>query len=470
MKPCGHRQHGAIAIMYAMMLTTLIGFIGLAVDMGLMYLRRTQLQSAADTIALNAASKLNGTTAGVSAARSQAQLSANSTGNLLVWSDNALTLSADPDAPDASWLSVSAAMATPANNLYARVDTRQLAGNPGLMQPRFMGVLGAAVAPVNLAGVAVAGPRALNVLPVAICAMGPASAARANGPTVQELVEYGFRYGVGYNLLKLNPAAGAATGEYFYIDPTAPPGTPSQPANTSDTALAPFICNGKLAYPNLDGGPLNLKRPSGFTMWQQLNSRFDSYDGAPACNPDAAPPDTNIRAFTAANAVWMNNPAALQTAQASTPAAGKPLNTVADAAPPLPAVAPGLYGVLWTLSAARRSTGSSSFATSFWQALYPATPPLAPGAWTAGSPPYRNPAYTSAPSHPGRAWRRLLYVPLLACPVAAGQYATAPMQAVARFLMTAPATASELNAEFAGVLTVPTAGEPGLTADVELFR
>ena len=36
--------------------------------------------------------------------------------------------------------------------------------------------------------------------------------------------------------------------------------------------------------------------------------------------------------------------------------------------------------------------------------------------------------------------------------------------------MTAPATATELNAEFAGVLGVPGNGEPALAADVELIR
>jgi len=80
----------------------------------------------------------------------------------------------------------------------------------------------------------------------------------------------------------------------------------------------------------------------------------------------------------------------------------------------------------------------------------------------AGLPPYRNPAYSTAPPQAGRSFRRLLYVPLLSCPVPAGQYVAAPVVAVARFLMTAPATATELSAEFAGVLGVPANGEPRL--------
>lgn len=474
MKTRIHKQRGVIAILYGLMVVLLIGMTGLAVDLGLIYYRKTQLQNAADSLALAAALRLNGTPGGVTAARNLAAATAVSLvvgqSGTLSWSDAALRFSADPDAPDDNWLDVAAAMSSPANLRYARVDTRQLAGGPGLMRPAFMGAVAAAAGSVEIGALAVAGPRGLNVLPFAICAMSDTpSATRVNSVLNQELVEYGFRYGVGYNLLQLNPAAGAAAGDYFLVDPIAPPGATSLPENTSDTQLAPFICSGKLAYASLAGGRLNLRRPGSFDLWPQLNSRFDSYGGTPACNPDAAPPDTNIRAFTGATAGWMNNAATLQTAQASTPAAGQPLRTIADAPPPLPAVAPPLYGVLWAYGAARRSSGSA-FGAGNWQSLYPGAPPMAAASWPAGPTPYRNAAYTTAPSRPGRSGRRLLYVPLLACPVDPGQYATAPVRAVARFLMTAPATSTELSGEFAGVVAATGAGEPTLTADVELIR
>ncbi|WP_395403648.1 pilus assembly protein TadG-related protein [Pseudoduganella sp. UC29_106] len=474
MKPPRHRQHGVVAIIYALMLVVLLGFAGLAVDLGLMYQRKAQLQNAADSIALAAALRLNGTAAGVAAAGAQAQdiaISLHTGGSTrLTWNDSALRFSSDPDAPANAWLSAAAAATTPAAMRYARVDTRQLGGAPGVMQPFFMGVLGVALPAIDIAGVAVAGPHALNVLPFAICAMGPATQTRANSVLVQELVEYGFRYGVGYNLLRLNPASAAAAGEYFLLDPLAPPGTPSPPANTDDSQIGPFMCTGKVAYVNLLGGAANLRRPGAFTLWPQLNSRFSS---TPACNADAAPPDANIRAYTAAQAPWMNNAAALQTAQ-STPAGagGQPLRTIADPAPLLPPVAPGLYGVLWTYGPALRATPPNlGFATANWQTLYPSAPAISGIGWPgAGLPPYRNPAYSTPPPQAGRSFRRLLYVPLLSCPVPAGQYVTAPVLAVARFLMTAPATATELSAEFAGVLGVPANGEPPLAADVELIR
>ncbi|MGO4381820.1 pilus assembly protein TadG-related protein [Pseudoduganella sp. RAF53_2] len=467
------RQRGSAAVTFALMLAVMVGFCGLAIDLGMMYFRKSQLQNAADSVALAAAFQLNGTTAGVNSARIESvNVGSNQfigQGNSLEWSDTALTFSADPDAPDNAWLSIDAAKATPANLRYARVNTNAF-GDLNSVRPLLMGVLGSGNDPVNLAGTAVAGPHAMNVLPFAICAMSStASATRANGGAAQELVEYGFRYGVGYNLLNLNPAAGATSGEYFYIDPIAPPGTPSLQANLSDSQLAPFICNGTLAYATLAGAPLNLRRPAGFNLWQQLNSRFDSYGGAPACNPEAAPPDSNIRSFSAAAATWMNNAAALQTAQATAPAAGQPLRTIADPAPVLPPVASGLYGVLWAYGPARRSTGSN-FGTVNWQILYPSAPAMAPGAWPSSPAPYKNAAYTTAPSRPGRSGRRVLYVPLLSCPVAAGQYVTASVLAVARFLMTAPATSTVLSAEYAGVLTTAAAGEPQLSAEVELIR
>ena len=59
-------------------------------------------------------------------------------------------------------------------------------------------------------------------------------------------------------------------------------------------------------------------------------------------------------------------------------------------------------------------------------------------------------------------------MPLLACPVAAGVNVEGTVLAVARFFLTAQASATELPGEFAGVLS---ARELALLAtDVELLR
>jgi hypothetical protein len=65
---------------------------------------------------------------------------------------------------------------------------------------------------------------------------------------------------------------------------------------------------------------------------------------------------------------------------------------------------------------------------------------------------------------PGVRYRRVLNVPLLSCPVAAGANVTANVLAIGRFFMTVPATATSISAEFAGV--VP---EQSLGGRVEMY-
>ena len=50
------RQAGAIAIMFSLTLLFLLGFIGLALDLAILYNRKVELQSLADAAALAAAS------------------------------------------------------------------------------------------------------------------------------------------------------------------------------------------------------------------------------------------------------------------------------------------------------------------------------------------------------------------------------------------------------------------------------
>lgn len=48
------REHGAIAVMFALMLPVIVGFIGLGVDVGLWYVERRTIQTAADAAAVSA--------------------------------------------------------------------------------------------------------------------------------------------------------------------------------------------------------------------------------------------------------------------------------------------------------------------------------------------------------------------------------------------------------------------------------
>jgi Flp pilus assembly protein TadG len=67
------RQRGAVLVWFALSFLALIGFIGVGVDVGRMYIVRNEAQSFADAAALAAAVELNGTTAGITAATAAAR-------------------------------------------------------------------------------------------------------------------------------------------------------------------------------------------------------------------------------------------------------------------------------------------------------------------------------------------------------------------------------------------------------------
>nr|NDG08245.1 pilus assembly protein TadG [Oxalobacteraceae bacterium] len=53
-------QQGAVAVIFAIVITAMIGMAGLALDLGQLYVAKTELQNAADACALSAALSLSG--------------------------------------------------------------------------------------------------------------------------------------------------------------------------------------------------------------------------------------------------------------------------------------------------------------------------------------------------------------------------------------------------------------------------
>ena len=466
-----HREQGSVAILAAFVLPLAIGIGGLALELSMAFQRQAELQQLADSVALSAALQLDGTSAGITTAiakASQSALNHNVRGvGIAILNPAALSFAGDPGGP---WLDSGTASAAPSGLLYVRADMGAMDSTYTSFSNVFGNFLGVGDS-ITVGARAVAGPNGVRVLPLAVCAPNNVpTATRANGGGVDERVDYGFRFGVGYNLLALNPAAGAGSGEYFLVDPVSPPGSSAVSGSTTDSQVAPFMCSGKLAYPSV-AGRLHLRRNGSFALWRQLNSRFNSYGGSDACSPYSAPPDSNVREFRGSQDSWMSSNPPQASAASSTPAAGKPLVTVADGAAPLPAIAPAQYGTLWAYGAARKSNSSNSFGTANWAKLYPSTPAFtATGtSWSAAAPPYGNTAFTTAPTgNPARKERRLLYVPLLSCPVNAGTNVDGSVLAVARFLLTAQASASEVPGEFAGILSARELA--ALKTDVELLQ
>jgi hypothetical protein len=339
------------------------------------------------------------------------------------------------------------------------------------------------LASVSVGGRAVAGRASIKVTPLAVCAMSNTPAAARSNPSAPpqvELVEYGFRRGVGYDLMQLNPSGTSA--ENFVIDPIDPPNVYGSAANTWPSLVGPFACVGRLAMPRVTGGPVTVGRPFPLaSLYQQLNSRFDQYVGG-LCNPVTAPPDVNIKSYLYTAIPWMGTAPGAQAAQ-STTHLGK-LWTIAD---PLPAPPPGntapMYGPLWagtravpyssyTASPLEPAGGYAPFATSTWTSLYaPGTPTVTaayPGGGTATPYSATSGANFLAPSAAHKpmavAKRRVLNVALLSCPVGGGALSTATVLGIGKFFMTVPATATSIYAEFAGL-----AQEQSLGGEVTLY-
>lgn len=474
-------QRGAIALMCALTLLVMLGFIGLALDLGRVYNRAVEMQAAANVAALAAASELNGKASGITAAQGRAastmaQFHYEYSQYPIAWRDQALSFGTTADG---EWVAAATAKASAAEYFFVQVDTGKLEAPASVMDMVIMRVFGPALAHARVAVQARAGRASINVAPIAVCAMsGLAAEKRSNegSPALDELVEYGFRRGVGYDLMQLNP--GATTPENFVIDPLTPPGMAGAAVNTTAAMVGPFACTGQLAMPRISGAALTVRRPFPLAALSgHLNTRFDT-SGAGPCAYSSAPPDRNIRPYPRDSAtLWMTAAPSSQGAQSST-ADGK-LRTVAD---PLPAPAgnsAAMYGVLWAharpvpysayvANAVEPATGYTTFNPADWPGLYLPAAPLAKS-YPGGATPYAasNGSHFLAPpmTQRGLANRRVLHVPLLACPVPAGASASAVVRGIGRFFMTIPATASSLPVEFGGL--VP---EEALRGEVLLYR
>ena len=456
-------ESGAIGIMFAGALIVLFGFFALSLDLSQLYNRKMELQTVADTAALAAAAELNGTAGGVAnaLASAAAPFSASSGAptygyghRKMAWSDVALTFGASPSGP---WQSAQAARARADGLLYVKVDTAGLADDYGKVDTMFVSVLGKAAVTATGAS-AIAGRSAINVTPLGICAMRDQAQRSHNG----ELEEYGFRRGVAYNLLDLNRSP-APAGVTYIVNPL-PGNTPVTDAAT----LAPFVCTGTMAMARLSGGQVSVS--TGFpiaSLYNQFNSRFGLYNGAAnVCDQRTAPSDVNVKEYAYnGGALWMS---ATPQQQAALPYSGDRRWTVAGPDTTPAGTTAAQYGPLWSFAkavpysafvagAAEPAGGSASYAIADWATLYnpgkPKTSTTTPYPAAAATPtPYSttNGAFYKAPPTGNRAVarRRVLNLPLLACPVADNK---ATVRAIGKFFMPVQATASSLYGEFAGL-------------------
>ena len=492
--PTRQRQHGAFAVMAAPVLIMILGFCGLAIEMGQLYNRKVDMQGVARAAALAAARELDGTPEGIAAAKAAAQTAVSklryrsyTSGVPVTWRDEALSFSTSP-ARNGTWVSsveAGGSSGQAAGLFFARVDTAGLDATIGTVETLFIRVLDSSLATIPVSDSVVAGKTSLKVTPIGICAMSAApaaarEAARSNGTKVYELVQYGFRRGVSYDLMRLNPHG--TDPRRFMINPLAGPGT--NDSGFSDSALVPFVCSGSIWLDRLTGGTIRVSELPNSSplaaLRAALNTRFDNYTGT-ACDARGAAPDINIKsyAYDQASVVSWMTPAKGSASAASTTINGR-LETVADLST---AATPETYGPLWAYARAVKLASATSLAeprggyTFFehtdWSTLYPSGPT------TSGYPGYPSTPYFSGNSASGYYQpprtanrpmqvpsRRVLNIPLLSCTAASpsGTNAEANILAIGRFFMTVPATNDSLIAEFAG--SIPPHSVPG---HVELF-
>lgn len=450
------RQRGVFGIIFTLLLLPLLAMIGLALDLAVVYARKQELQAIADAAALAAARGLNGTETGVAAAITAASnVVQQSRYNFLhetqiTWSSAALSFAVSQHGP---WTPAASAGPGAAGLLFARFDTAALDAAPGTVNISFMKLLGHTSKPLTTE--AVAGRRDTQLAPLAICALSDdASAPRTNPgpPVLVETVEFGFRRGISYNLLNLNPKGLAPV--HFLFNPINYPPQPSTSSSLSEQVLKPLLCTGAIpAAPLPAGASVYLGSPFPAAMVEQLNVRFSQYNLDTGCSHYSAPPDANLYDYRG----WY----ATQTAplgSAASHSAGNALMTIADAATPPAGTKAVSYGPLWAFARPLRwNGGGAQFSKSDWAALYPVASGAAPTTSYSGAlPPYESrPTIYNTPStvHTGLRNRRVLNVALLQCPV--DNSGTATVLGIGRFLMTTPATASPLaiHAEFGGATT-----------------
>lgn len=492
--PCRARQRGAFAIMAAPLLIVLILMCGMALDSGMLYNRHIELSGMARAVAIAAARELDGSKEGITAAQAAAKTTAERFKAqyrlAIVWDNEAIKFGTTPSR-SGTWLSGSAV--TDASALrYVKVDTTGLDKKVTEVQTLFMRIFSDKVHTVVMNDSAIAGRAGLDIVPIAICAMSdnPATERKHPGLADSELVEYGFRRGVSYDLMQLNPK-GTSPARYV-VNPIASPDTAGQPFNTA--ILAPFVCVGTTWLPRLSDGFLRVSRLPDTApldaLFASLNSRFDTYTGT-KCHHSAAPPDLNIKSYPydkTSGARWMVPATGLAAALPTTERGLR--ETVADIPSPgsaLPGITAGSYGPLWSYAKAAKYAsykegerepidGYANFATDDWSKLYvaglsatnypktyPYSTPYDPGVGIGGN---TVASPNSARKEFATSSRRVLHVPLLSCSAGlpSGPNSSATLAAIGKFFMTVPASKDSLIGEFAGAAPMSS-----ITGPVEVF-
>jgi hypothetical protein len=457
------RQRGSLAVVYVFMMLIAILLMGLWYDSTRYFAGTMEMQNVADASALAAARALDGTPDGLERAAADAKIVAEKNfkrfhTERIEWKDDYLRFSESPDTPDGAWKTISDARAKPRDVLFARVEM--------VDKVSFSYLGGGGEQSVGTArGRSVAGPTKIQLMPLALCALvATPRTERNNGPNAGELLEFGFRRGIGYNLLALNPNDSSPAS--YQVNPIDIPGTPDasdKQAHREPAVINPHVCSGTLQMASVPEKLFVRRRVEATLPFAaELNSRFGEYTDS-ACTPLAAPPDRK----TALAEGWMQldpKPRFPGAAPAPTPTQKTPLLTLADLPLPLKRTTTAAdYGNLWAYARPVRygaTADGSPFTEADWSTLYPVTvgeppsPRNQPDGTGNTNTPYARWPNLKPQAPMGEPFRRVLKIPLLNCACTCAENGAAPVIGIGKFLMTAPAQADppQLYAEFGGVV------------------
>jgi Flp pilus assembly protein TadG len=279
-------QRGAVAIITALSLVVLVGFAGLALDLGRLYVNKTELQNAADACALAAASKLTCDPAAAGTCPVSVLQNAEAAG-IFVGAKNRKDFQADAIAIAASDVRFSTALAP--NSAYQARGTADpnsrfamcIARAEGIA-PWFMGVLGIGENDVSAHAVATLAPGKTFCasIPIGICKK-PGSASPGFGYSVGEWI--GSQFNAGANNDE------NLEGNFRWVDFSISAGGNSeirdQLAGTG--AVCGLQVGDDIRQPGTQQGAKSA-----------YNTRFGLYpNGANAYTPQTAPPDPTGYAY-----------------------------------------------------------------------------------------------------------------------------------------------------------------------------
>ncbi|HJW03740.1 MAG TPA: Tad domain-containing protein [Azospira sp.] len=509
-----------MVILVGFVLIALIGFGGLVIDLGRLYVAKTELQNAADASALAGAKFLDGTTQGVQKAVHGTNNNDTLNGAIYTAGLHRYDFTSKPvtitianisigDCPeDACMVPASSVTsnAQAAGKTFLKVDTSatgQQTFNTFLMQVLRIFTPGTE-ATTQTFGMAVAGRYTIDLAPIGVCAINGTTTA---DPTTNELLELGYRRGVSYNLMALNAplGSGPAASDMIWINPIdTPPGT-CNPNNSNGNILPGFLCTGTSAL-NLTTITSNtfVYRNTGLGATpaeRALNSRFNVFTGGNSCDVATAPPDRNIKEYTCSGtgAGCDNSATAGLPRDWMDTTAGSNIPTQQsisiDPATNRPVTAPSFaqYGALWSYSRAVHATGSppkagATFNLSDWPTLYnggTVSTSAYPSSITAYAPEqpsgtsYATPYSQVSPSNyfqgpvpnaPGNPNRRILHIAIIDCTVSLGNTACSTLKVlgIGKFFMQVKAQFNGSNqgvwTEFGGLV------DPLPPSEIKLYR